>query len=147
MPDGTYVFAGGGTGGHLYPALAIAGEVGKLVPGARICFIGTKGKIESRVVPAQGYEFRTIWLSGIRRSLSPANLLVPLKAAVSMIQAWSHLRDLRPAAVVGTGGYVSGPVLLVASMMGIPTLIHEQNSVPGETTRFLAKRASVSQHH
>jgi UDP-N-acetylglucosamine--N-acetylmuramyl-(pentapeptide) pyrophosphoryl-undecaprenol N-acetylglucosamine transferase len=77
----------------------------------------------------------------VRRSLSPGNLLVPLKAAVSMIQAWSHLRELKPRVVVGTGGYVSGPVLLAASMMGIPTLIHEQNSVPGETTKFLAKRA------
>jgi UDP-N-acetylglucosamine--N-acetylmuramyl-(pentapeptide) pyrophosphoryl-undecaprenol N-acetylglucosamine transferase len=141
VPDATYVFAGGGTGGHLYPALAVAGEIRKLVPGARICFIGTKGKIESRVVPAEGYEFRTLWISGLRRSLSPRNLLVPVKAVVSMIQAWNHLRELRPSAVVGTGGYVSGPVLLAASMMGIPTLIHEQNSVPGETTKFLAKRA------
>jgi UDP-N-acetylglucosamine--N-acetylmuramyl-(pentapeptide) pyrophosphoryl-undecaprenol N-acetylglucosamine transferase len=141
-PAESYVFAGGGTGGHLYPALAIAGEIRKAVPGARICFIGTKGKIESRVVPAEGYEFRTLWISGLRRSLSPENLLVPLKAVVSMIQAWSHLRELKPRVVVGTGGYVSGPVLLAASMMGIPTLIHEQNSVPGETTKFLAKRAN-----
>ena len=142
MPDASYVFAGGGTGGHLYPALAIAGEIRRMEPGARICFIGTKGKIESRVVPAEGYEFRTVWISGLRRSLSPGNLLVPVKAVVSVIQAWNHLRELRPGAVVGTGGYVSGPVLLAASMMGIPTLIHEQNSVPGETTKFLAKRAS-----
>jgi len=142
VPADSYVFAGGGTGGHLYPALAIAGEIRKLVPGARICFIGTKGKIESRVVPAEGYEFRTLWISGLRRSLSPGNLLVPVKAVVSMIQAWIHLRDLRPRVVIGTGGYVSGPVLLAASMMGIPTLIHEQNSVPGDTTKFLAKRAS-----
>ncbi len=142
MPADSYVFAGGGTGGHLYPALAIAGEIRKLVPGARICFIGTRGKIESRIVPAEGYEFRTLWISGLRRSLSPGNLLVPVKAVVSVIQAWSHLRDLRPRVVIGTGGYVSGPVLLAASIMGIPTLIHEQNSVPGETTKFLAKRAS-----
>jgi UDP-N-acetylglucosamine--N-acetylmuramyl-(pentapeptide) pyrophosphoryl-undecaprenol N-acetylglucosamine transferase len=140
-PADAYVFAGGGTGGHLYPALAIAGEIRKAVPAARICFIGTKGKIESRVVPAEGYEFRTLWISGLRRSLSPGNLLVPLKAVVSLMQAWSHLRELRPRVVVGTGGYVSGPVLLAASMMRIPTLIHEQNSVPGETTKFLAKRA------
>ena len=141
MERESYVFAGGGTGGHLYPALAIAAEIRKAVPGSRICFIGTKGKIEERVVPAEGYEFRTLWISGLRRSLSPGNLLVPLKAVVSVIQAWKHLRELKPRAVVGTGGYVSGPALLAASMMGIPTLIHEQNSVPGETTKFLAKRA------
>jgi UDP-N-acetylglucosamine--N-acetylmuramyl-(pentapeptide) pyrophosphoryl-undecaprenol N-acetylglucosamine transferase len=82
-----------------------------------------------------------LWISGLRRSLSPGNLLVPVKAVVSMIQAWSHLRELAPRVVIGTGGYVSGPVLLAASKMGIPTLIHEQNSVPGETTKFLAARA------
>ena len=85
-PADAYVFAGGGTGGHLYPALAIASELKKAEPGARICFIGTKGKIESKVVPQEGYEFRTLWISGLRRSLSPENLLVPVKAAVSMVQ-------------------------------------------------------------
>lgn len=143
MADGSadcYVFAGGGTGGHLYPALAVAGEIRRERPGARICFIGTRDRIESRVVPAEGYEFRTVWISGLRRNLSPGNLLVPLKAAVSVMQAWRHLRELKPAAAVGTGGYVSGPVLLAATMMGIPTLIHEQNSVPGGTTKFLASR-------
>ncbi|HLB01177.1 MAG TPA: undecaprenyldiphospho-muramoylpentapeptide beta-N-acetylglucosaminyltransferase [Bacteroidota bacterium] len=142
MPADCYVFAGGGTGGHLYPALAIAGEIRKASPGARICFIGTKGKIESRVVPAEGYEFRTLWISGLQRRLSLKNLLVPLKAGVSMIRARAYLRELAPRAVVGTGGYVSGPVVMAATMMGIPTLIHEQNSVPGETTRMLAPRVS-----
>lgn len=137
-----YVFAGGGTGGHLYPALAIAGEIRKASPEARICFIGTKGKIESRVVPAEGYEFRTLWISGFQRGLSLRNLLVPIKAGVSMIRARAYLRELAPLAVVGTGGYVSGPVLMAASMMGIPTLIHEQNSVPGETTKMLANRVT-----
>ena len=88
------MFAGGGTGGHLYPALAIASEIRKAAPDARICFIGTKNRIEARVVPAEGYEFRTLWISGLRRSLSVDNLLVPVKAAVSMGQAWSHLREL-----------------------------------------------------
>jgi len=142
VPADCYVFAGGGTGGHLYPALAIAGEIRKASPGARICFIGTNGKIESRVVPAEGYEFRTLWISGLQRRLSIKNLLVPIKAVASMIRAHAYLKELAPRAVVGTGGYVSGPVLMTASLMGIPTLIHEQNSVPGETTRMLAGRVN-----
>jgi len=142
VPADCYVFAGGGTGGHLYPALAIAGEIRKSSPGSRIVFVGTKGKIESRVVPAEGYEFRTLWISGLQRRLSVKNLLVPLKVGVSMVRARRYLKELAPRAVVGTGGYVSGPVLMAASMMGIPTLIHEQNSVPGETTRLLAARVN-----
>ncbi len=142
MPAECYVFAGGGTGGHLYPALAIAGEIRRASPGARICFIGAEGKIESRVVPAEGYEFRTIWVSGVRRGSFVKNVLVPVKAVWSMIRARSYLRELDPMAVVGTGGYVSGPVVMTASLMGIPTLIHEQNSVPGETTKMLATRVN-----
>jgi len=142
VPADCYVFAGGGTGGHLYPALAIAGEIRKVSPGSRICFIGTRGKIESRVVPEEGYEFRTIPVSGIQRRLSVRNLLVPFRAVWSMMRARSYLGELDPLAVVGTGGYVSGPVVMTASLMGIPTLIHEQNSVPGETTKMLAARVN-----
>jgi UDP-N-acetylglucosamine--N-acetylmuramyl-(pentapeptide) pyrophosphoryl-undecaprenol N-acetylglucosamine transferase len=134
------LFAGGGTGGHLFPALAIAGELKALRPGAEILFVGTKHKIEARVVPQHGFGFRTIWISGFHRSLRISNLLFPVKVIVAMMQAFSILREFRPDVAVGTGGYVSGPMLFASTLRRIPTLIQEQNSFPGETTRFLAKR-------
>jgi UDP-N-acetylglucosamine--N-acetylmuramyl-(pentapeptide) pyrophosphoryl-undecaprenol N-acetylglucosamine transferase len=134
------VFVGGGTGGHLFPAIAIADEVQRMKPDARISFIGTKNKIESRVVPERGYAFDTIWISGFTRSLTLKNLLFPLKVLVSLVQSYSILRRLRPSVVVGTGGFVTGPVVYMATLMGIPTLIQEQNSYPGVTTRLLARR-------
>lgn len=134
------VFAGGGTGGHLFPAIAIADEVKRLRPETDITFVGTKEKIEARVVPACGYAFTTIWVSGFRRKLTLENLLFPLKLFVSLIQSFILLKKLKPHVVVGTGGYVCGPVVFLASLLGIPTLIQEQNSYPGATTRMLAAR-------
>jgi UDP-N-acetylglucosamine--N-acetylmuramyl-(pentapeptide) pyrophosphoryl-undecaprenol N-acetylglucosamine transferase len=136
------LFAGGGTGGHLFPALAIAGELKVLHPDAQVLFVGTQHKIEARVVPQHGFAFRTIWISGFHRSLRISNLLFPVKVMVAMMQAFSILRQFRPDVVVGTGGYVSGPMLFAAALRRVPTLIQEQNSFPGETTRFLAKRVS-----
>lgn len=138
----TIVFAGGGTGGHLYPALSIADAVKRLRPEVEILFIGTRGHIEARVVPAAGYAFRPIWISGFARRLSLQALLFPLKLVVAMVQSlWTMIR-ISPAVVVGTGGYVCGPPLLAASLLKIPTLIQEQNSYPGATTRLLATRAT-----
>jgi UDP-N-acetylglucosamine--N-acetylmuramyl-(pentapeptide) pyrophosphoryl-undecaprenol N-acetylglucosamine transferase len=134
--------AGGGTGGHLFPALAIADEIKKLQPRAEFLFLGTKGKIEARVVPQRGYAFRTIWISGFHRRLTIENLLFPLKVVVSLVQSFFVIRQFRPDVVVGTGGYVCGPVLFAASILKIPTVIHESNSYPGVTTRMLAKRAT-----
>jgi UDP-N-acetylglucosamine--N-acetylmuramyl-(pentapeptide) pyrophosphoryl-undecaprenol N-acetylglucosamine transferase len=134
--------AGGGTGGHLYPALAIADEIKKLQPKAEFLFVGTKGKIEARVVPQRGYAFRTIWISGFHRRLTIDNLLFPLKVLISLVQSFFVIRQFRPHIVVGTGGYVCGPVLFIASIMKIPTVIHESNSYPGITTRMLATRAT-----
>ena len=136
------LLAGGGTGGHLFPALAIADEIRKLNPEADILFVGTKGKIEARVVPARGYAFRTIWISGFHRTLRLSNLLFPLKIAVALVQSFILVRKFRPDVVVGTGGYVCGPVLYAASVLRIPTVVHESNSYPGVTTRALAKRAT-----
>ena len=134
------VIAGGGTGGHLYPGLAIADEIRTLRPDSVIEFVGSKGRIEERVVPAHGYSFRTIWISGFRRGVHLSALLFPLKVAVSLVQSCVLLRAARPDVVVGTGGYVSGPVLYVATLLHIPTLVQEQNSIPGVTTRFLGSR-------
>lgn len=136
------LFAGGGTGGHLFPALAIADEIRSLRPEARILFVGTRKKIEARVVPQRGYGFRAIWISGFRRGLHMSNIVFPLKVVVSLIQSVFVIKTFKPDIVVGTGGYVSGPVLYVASLLGIPTVVHESNSFPGVTTRLLASRAT-----
>jgi len=138
----TILFAAGGTGGHLYPAIAIAEEIKKQKPDVRIAFAGTKNKIEARVVPQKGFEFYTIWISGFSRSLRISNLLFPLKVIVSLVQSFFVIKKLQPAVVVGTGGYVCGPILYVASLLGIPTVVHESNSYPGVTTRMLASRAT-----
>jgi UDP-N-acetylglucosamine--N-acetylmuramyl-(pentapeptide) pyrophosphoryl-undecaprenol N-acetylglucosamine transferase len=137
----TLVFAGGGTGGHLYPALAIADEIKRRHPDAVIVFVGTEGKIESRVVPARGYPLITIWISGFRRRLSAGTLLFPVKVLVALLQSALILWRKKPDVVIGTGGYVCGPVVAAAQMLGRRTLIQEQNSVPGATTRMLARRA------
>ncbi|HEX9613889.1 MAG TPA: undecaprenyldiphospho-muramoylpentapeptide beta-N-acetylglucosaminyltransferase, partial [Bacteroidota bacterium] len=140
-PDpNTFLLAGGGTGGHLFPAIAVAEAIGLLRPGATVVFAGTKGRIESRLVPQYGYRLETIWISGIQRRVSIGNLMAPLKILVSLLQSFWLLRRLKPAAVLGTGGYVCGPVLLAASVLGIPTMIHESNSYPGATTKLLAGR-------
>lgn len=134
------IFAGGGTGGHLFPAISIADELKKLEPESEILFIGTKDKIEARVVPQKGYRIKHIWISGFHRSLRFSNVLFPLKVIMSLMQAYSIIKNFKPDVVIGTGGYVSGPVLKVATWLNIPTLIQEQNSCPGVTTRMLARR-------
>lgn len=134
------LFAAGGTGGHLYPAIAIAEEIKKLRPGTTIAFVGTKNKIEARVVPEKGFAFSTIWISGFHRRLTLDNLLFPVKVVVSLFQSFFLIRRLKPGVVVGTGGYVCGPVLYVASLSGVPTVVHESNSYPGITTRLVASK-------
>jgi len=122
--------------------VAIAEELRSLCPDAEIVFAGAKGKIEERVVPKRGYRFAPIWISGFRRKLTLGTLLFPLKVIVATMQSLILIRKLRPAVVVGTGGYVCGPPVFAASLLGIPTLIQEQNSYPGVTTRLLARRAN-----
>ena len=136
------VFSGGGTGGHLFPAIAIADEVRRIRPDVSVTFIGTRGKIEERVVPERGYPFVAIWISGLRRAFAVENLLFPVKVAVSTVQSCVQLRKLKPDAVVGTGGYVCGPVVFAATLAGIPTMLQEQNSYPGITTRLLSSRVN-----
>lgn len=138
----TILFAGGGTGGHLYPAIAIAEEVLKKKPETKIVFVGTSKKIEARVVPEKGFEFHAIWISGFSRRLRLSNILFPLKVVVALIQSFFLIKKIKPNVVVGTGGYVCGPILFVASLLRIPTVVHESNSYPGVTTRLLASRVS-----
>jgi UDP-N-acetylglucosamine--N-acetylmuramyl-(pentapeptide) pyrophosphoryl-undecaprenol N-acetylglucosamine transferase len=136
------LIAAGGTGGHVFPAIAIADEIKKLRPDAEFKFIGTKGKIESRVVPQRGYSLSFIWISGFHRRMRMDNLLFPLKVIVSLAQSFFLIKKFQPDIVIGTGGYVCGPVLYVASLFGIPMVVHESNSFPGLTTRMLSSRAT-----
>jgi len=136
-----FIIAGGGTGGHVFPALAIANAIKELQPDARILFIGTKDKLEADVVPKHGYEFRPIWISGLHRKRILKNVLFPIKVMVATVQAFSIVKNFNPAVVVGTGGYVSGPALRAATIAGFPTVVVEQNSCPGVTTLMLKRKA------
>lgn len=133
-----FIFAGGGTGGHLFPGIAIAEALHTLRPDCVISFVGSHNRIEARVVPKYGYPFDSVWIAGLQRRLSLRTALLPLKLIVSLVQSWRILRRRRPHVVIGTGGYVSGPLLYVAARTGRRTLIHEQNEFPGITTRKLA---------
>ena len=134
------IISGGGTGGHIYPALAIASQIKKEVEDAAILFVGAKGKMEMEKVPREGFPIKGVWISGFQRSLSLQNLLFPLKLVISLIQAYIIIRRFKPNLVVGTGGFVSGPVLKISQWLNIPTLIQEQNSYPGVTNKLLSKK-------
>ncbi len=139
------LFAGGGTAGHINPALAIAGYIKERHPDAEISYIGTAEKLEARLVPAAGYSFHTIKVAGFKRSLSLKSTAENLKAVKLAVTASADsrrlLKELSPDIVVGTGGYVSGPVLKAAERMGLKTAVHEQNAYPGVTTKMLARGA------
>ncbi|MGN1419000.1 MAG: undecaprenyldiphospho-muramoylpentapeptide beta-N-acetylglucosaminyltransferase [Acutalibacteraceae bacterium] len=138
------VFAAGGTGGHINPALAVAGEIRERYPDAQILFVGTKEKMESKLVPQAGFDFATIEISGFYRQLNfeniKRNISTVFKLARSSSQAKKILLDFKPDVVVGFGGYVSAPVLRMAAKLKIPTAIHEQNAFPGITNKALAKK-------
>lgn len=141
------VFAAGGTGGHINPALAAAGEIREKYPDAEILFIGTKGKMESRLVPKAGFDFKTISISGFQRKFSIQNIFRNIatlwRLAFSGMAVKKILKAFKPDVVVGFGGYVSGPVVRTAAKMGIKTAIHEQNAFPGVTNKMLAKVADA----
>ncbi len=137
------LFATGGTAGHINPALAVASYIREKNPDAQILFIGTRDHMESRLVPAAGFDFKTIEISGFRRSFSPEaishNIKTVMRIFKSQKQSRKIISDFQPDVVAGFGGYVSGPVLETAVKMGIPTCIHEQNAFPGITNKALAK--------
>ena len=139
------LFAGGGTAGHINPALAIAGYVKERQPDAEILYIGKTGGMEERLVPQAGFEFRGISVQGFSRSISPKglkdNVVTVKKAITGGREAKKIIREFDPDICVGTGGYVSGPVLRAAAKLGIPTIIHEQNAFPGVTNKMLARHA------
>ncbi|NND95433.1 MAG: undecaprenyldiphospho-muramoylpentapeptide beta-N-acetylglucosaminyltransferase [Flavobacteriales bacterium] len=135
------MISGGGTGGHIFPAIAIADALKKEDQSTQILFVGAQGRMEMERVPKAGYEIVGLNISGIQRRLTWKNLLVPFKLISSLLKARSLIKSFRPDAAIGVGGYASGPLLRVASWMGIPTLLQEQNSYPGITNKLLAKRA------
>ena len=134
------LLAGGGTGGHLFPALAIAEILRSR--GAEVLFVGTRTGVEARILPEKDFPLECLWLSGFNRRRIVANLLLPIKILVSLMQSVAILRRFRPRAALGTGGYVCGPILLMAVMSRVPLFLQEQNSYPGVTTRILAPFAS-----
>ncbi len=136
------VISGGGTGGHIFPAIAIADAVKQMHPDAELLFIGAKGRMEMQRVPAAGYPVKGLWISGFQRKLSIQNLLFPVKVMVSLWYARRILRTFNPDCVVGVGGYASGPTLRAAIALKINTLIQEQNSFPGITNRILASKVA-----
>ena len=136
------IISGGGTGGHIFPAIAIADCLKKRFPQAEILFIGAKNRMEMDRVPKAGYPIEGLWISGFKRELSLDNLSFPFKLISSMINARKILKRFRPDVVIGVGGFASGPTMKTAASMNIPIVIQEQNSYPGITNKIVAKKAS-----
>ncbi|WP_270941824.1 undecaprenyldiphospho-muramoylpentapeptide beta-N-acetylglucosaminyltransferase [Romboutsia lituseburensis] len=133
------LLSGGGTGGHVYPAIAIANRIKEEHPEAEIVFVGTAKGIESEIVPKYGYELKTVTVQGFKRKIDFDNVKRVFKLFKGLEQSRRVVKKFKPDLVIGTGGYVSGPVLFNASMNKVPTVIHEQNSFPGVTNKILAK--------
>lgn len=135
------IISGGGTGGHIFPAISIANGIKAICPEADLLFVGAEGKMEMEKVPAAGYRIIGLPVAGLQRRLTAANLLLPFKVTASVCKARKIVKDFKPDVAVGVGGYASAPMLWSASTMGIPCLIQEQNSFAGLTNRIMAKRA------
>jgi len=134
------IISGGGTGGHIFPAIAIANAIRSLRPDTEFLFVGAEGKMEMEKVPAAGFKIEGLWISGFQRKLSLSNLAFPFKVITSLIKAKKILKSFKPDAVIGTGGFASGPMLQVAAQNGVVTLVQEQNSYPGITNKILSKK-------
>ncbi len=138
-----FILSGGGTGGHIFPAVAIANALKIKFPGAQFLFVGAIGKMEMEKVPKEGFEIIGLPIEGLKRSASPRNIIVLLKTIQSFWKARKILRNFQPTAVIGTGGYASLPVCFMASRMGITTILQEQNGFAGLTNRLVASRAAL----
>lgn len=137
-----FIISGGGTGGHIYPAVAIANELKERFPDAEFLFVGARDRMEMEKVPKAGFDIEGLWISGIQRKLSLKNLMFPLKLISSLMKSKKILRKFKPNIAVGTGGYASAPLLRAAAGKGIPCLIQEQNSHAGITNRWLADKVN-----
>jgi UDP-N-acetylglucosamine--N-acetylmuramyl-(pentapeptide) pyrophosphoryl-undecaprenol N-acetylglucosamine transferase len=136
------IISGGGTGGHIFPAIAIARAIKAKYPEADILFVGAKGRMEMEKVPKAGFPIEGLWISGLQRRLTVDNLSFPLKVLSSLLKANRIVSRFKPDIAIGVGGYASGPLLRVAAARGIPSLIQEQNSFPGITNRLLAGKVN-----
>jgi UDP-N-acetylglucosamine--N-acetylmuramyl-(pentapeptide) pyrophosphoryl-undecaprenol N-acetylglucosamine transferase len=141
MKNYKIILSGGGTGGHIYPAIAIANELKSRFPDAEFLFVGAKDRMEMDKVPLAGYEIKGLWISGIQRKLTFKNLIFPFKLISSLWNARKIIKSFKPDVAIGTGGFASGPLLQIATSKKIPSLIQEQNSYPGITNKLLAKKA------
>ena len=137
------ILSGGGTGGHIYPAVSIANQLKEKYPEANFLFVGAKDRMEMEKVPQAGYKIKGLWISGIQRSLSLKNLAFPFKLISSLWSAFKIIKKFKPTIVIGTGGFASGPILYAASISGVKTVIQEQNSYPGITNKLLSKKADT----
>ncbi len=136
------ILSGGGTGGHIYPAIAIANEIKSRYPDSEFLFVGAKDRMEMEKVPQAGYDIKGLWISGIQRKLSFKNLMFPFKVINSLWRARKIITSFKPNVAIGTGGFASGPLLYMAASNKIPSVIQEQNSYPGITNKLLAKKVN-----
>ncbi len=141
MDNYRFILSGGGTGGHIYPAVAIANELKRRHPDAEFLFVGAKDKMEMEKVPQAGYEIKGLWISGLQRKLTLKNLMFPFKVISSLLGARKIVKQFKPHVAIGTGGFASGPLLRVAAGVGIPCVLQEQNSFAGITNKLLAGKA------
>ena len=138
-----FILSGGGTGGHIYPAIAIANELKSRFPDADILFVGAQDKMEMQKVPQAGYPIKGLWIAGLQRRLTLDNAMFPIKLLSSLLKSRQIIKQFQPDVVIGTGGFASGPLLQMANSSGIPTVIQEQNSYPGITNKLLSKKANA----
>ncbi|MFS4484125.1 undecaprenyldiphospho-muramoylpentapeptide beta-N-acetylglucosaminyltransferase [Hyunsoonleella sp. 2307UL5-6] len=135
------ILSGGGTGGHIYPAIAIANELKSRYPESEFLFVGAKDRMEMEKVPQAGYNIKGLWISGIQRQLTPKNLIFPFKLISSLWKAQRIVKSFKPDVAIGTGGFASGPLLQMAVSNNVPAILQEQNSYPGITNKLLSKKA------
>lgn len=138
-----FILSGGGTGGHIYPAVAIADELKSRYPDAEFLFVGASDRMEMDKVPQAGYKIEGLWISGIQRKLTLKNLVFPFKLITSLLRSKKIIKTFQPDVVIGTGGFASGPLLQAATSKKIPSLIQEQNSYPGITNKWLGKKVNT----
>ena len=143
MSNYKFILSGGGTGGHIYPAVAIADELKSRYPNAEFLFVGASDRMEMDKVPQAGYKIEGLWISGIQRKLTLKNLMFPFKLLISLLRSRKIIKTFKPDAVIGTGGFASGPLLQAAILKRIPSLIQEQNSYPGITNKLLGKKVNT----
>jgi len=137
------IISGGGTGGHIFPAISIALGLKKRFPKSNILFVGAINKMEMEIVPKYNFKIKGLLISGFKRSISFYNLLFPLKIVFSLIQSFFIIKKFKPDIVIGTGGFASGPILIISQVLKIPNVIQEQNSFPGLTNKILSKRSNL----